>query len=467
MQIAQILSGYSLGEADLLRRAMGKKKKEEMDKQKIRFVEGAEKNNVDRSKAESIFELVAKFAGYGFNKSHAAAYALIAYQTAWLKHNHMAEFFAASMSLDKANTDKLAIFMKDARRCDVEVRAPDVNLSEADFTVHEGAVVYALAAIKNVGEQAMAHIAETRRAGGPFTDIYDFAERVDGRQIGKRGFENLAKAGAFDTIHKNRAQIVEMADFLVRYSAKAADERTSDQGGLFDLGGGTALERPTLKAVEEWLPIDRLDFERAVIGFYFSGHPLDDYASSLEKLKVIPYSDVAATVEAEGGRVFIKLAGVIRAFNPRRAKSGKPFAWVELSDQSGEFEITVFSELLETARDMLQPGTLVMVGLSAEEREGDIRLTGETIQLLDKAAAATQAELRISVTSADALNSVRRRLYELGSKGGTGTGTALLHFFLPDNGYEVELKLPGDFNTTAALKGALKTIDGVADVELR
>lgn len=467
MQIAQILSGYSLGEADLLRRAMGKKKKEEMDKQKIRFVEGAEKNNVDRSKAESIFELVAKFAGYGFNKSHAAAYALIAYQTAWLKHNHMAEFFAASMSLDKANTDKLAIFMKDARRCDVEVRAPDVNLSEADFTVHEGAVVYALAAIKNVGEQAMAHIAETRRAGGPFTDIYDFAERVDGRQIGKRGFENLAKAGAFDTIHKNRAQIAEMADFLVRYSAKAADERTSDQGGLFDLGGGTALERPTLKAVEEWLPIDRLDFERAVIGFYFSGHPLDDYASSLEKLKVIPYSDVAATVEAEGGRVFIKLAGVIRAFNPRRAKSGKPFAWVELSDQSGEFEITVFSELLETARDMLQPGTLVMVGLSAEEREGDIRLTGETIQLLDKAAAATQAELRISVTSADALNSVRRRLYELGSKGGTGTGTALLHFFLPDNGYEVELKLPGDFNTTAALKGALKTIDGVADVELR
>ena len=468
MQIAQILSGYSLGEADLLRRAMGKKKKEEMDKQKIRFVEGAEKNNVDKGKAESIFELVAKFAGYGFNKSHAAAYALIAYQTAWLKHNHMAEFFAASMSLDKANTDKLAIFMKDAKRCEVEVKAPDVNLSEADFTVHDGAVVYALAAIKNVGEQAMAHIAEIRREGGPFTDLYDFAERVDGRQIGKRGFENLAKAGAFDSIHKNRAQIMEMADFLVRYSAKAADERNSDQGGLFDLGGSSALERPALKAVDEWLPIDRLDHERAVIGFYFSGHPLDDYASSLEKLNVIPFNDVTAAVEGEGGRIFLKLAGVIRAFNPRRAKSGKPFAWVELSDQSGEFEITVFSELLETARDHLQPGTLVMVGVSAEERDGDIRLTGETIQLLDKAAAATQAELRISVVSPDALNSVRKRLYELGtSRNGSATGTALLHFFLPDNGCEVELKLPGDFNTTAALKGALKTIDGVSDVELR
>ncbi|MCI5045089.1 MAG: DNA polymerase III subunit alpha [Aquisalinus sp.] len=468
MQIAQILSGYSLGEADLLRRAMGKKKKEEMDKQKIRFVEGAEKNNVDKSKAESIFELVAKFAGYGFNKSHAAAYALIAYQTAWLKHNHTAEFFAASMSLDKANTDKLAIFMKDARRCEIEVKAPDVNLSEADFTVHDGAVVYALAAIKNVGEQAMAHIAQTRKEGGAFTDLYDFAERVDGRQIGKRGFENLAKAGAFDSIHKNRAQIVEMADFLVRYSAKAADERNSDQGGLFDLGGSTSLERPALKIVDEWLPIDRLDHERAVIGFYFSGHPLDDYASSLEKLNVIPFSDVTAAVEGEGGRIFLKLAGVIRAFNPRRAKSGKPFAWVELSDQSGEFEITVFSELLETARDHLQPGTLVMVGVSAEERDGDIRLTGETIQLLDKAAASTQAELRISVVSPEALNSVRKRLYELGtSRGGSATGTALLHFFLPDNGCEVELKLPGDFNTTAALKGALKTIDGVSDVELR
>ncbi len=469
MQIAQILSGYSLGEADLLRRAMGKKKKEEMDKQKIRFVDGAEKNNVDKAKAESIFELVAKFAGYGFNKSHAAAYALIAYQTAWLKANHPAEFFAASMSLDRANTDKLAVFMKEARRCEIDVKAPDVNLSEADFTVHNDAVIYALSAIKNVGEGAMAHIAEVRHQGGPFTDLYDFAERVDGRLIGKRGFENLARAGAFDSIHKNRAQIFEQADFLVRYSAKAAEERNSDQGGLFDLASGPVLERPALKQVDEWLPLEWLDHERSVIGFYFSGHPLDDYVTALDKLGVIPFNEVAA--QAEGSRVYVKLAGVIRAFNPRRSKTGKPFAWVELSDQTGEYEITVFSELLDKARDILKPGTLVLVSVTAEDRDGDIRLTGEGIQLLDKAAASAKAALKISVADVKALPSIRKRLYELGRsseqarENGAG-GIASLNFYLPENGCEVELRLPGSFNTSVALKGAIKSIDGVDEVEL-
>ncbi len=470
MQIAQVLSGYSLGEADLLRRAMGKKKKVEMDKQKRRFVDGAEKNGVDKAKAESIFELVAKFAGYGFNKSHAAAYALIAYQTAWLKANHPAEFFAASMSLDRANTDKLAIFMKDASRCEIDVKAPSVNLSEADFTVLDGAVIYALSAIKNVGEQATAHIAEVRHQGGPFTDIFDFAERVDGRLVGKRGIENLARAGAFDAIHPNRAQILEQADFLMRYSARAAEERISDQVGLFDLNPATALDRPILRKVETWLPQDRLDHELAVIGFYFSGHPLDDYAAGLEKLGVTPFNEVAA--QAESSRVFLKLAGVVRTFMPRRSKTGKPFAWVALSDQSGEYEITVFSELLDNARDLLQPGNLVLVSVTAEDRDGDIRLAGESIKLLEEAAASSRAELRIRVESIEALSSVRKRLYELGAatagnkKSGQANGAASLLFFLADNGCEVELKLPGDFQTTVALKGALKTIKGVSDVEL-
>ena len=470
MQIAQVLSGYSLGEADLLRRAMGKKKKEEMDKQKIRFVEGAEKNNVDRAKAESIFEVVAKFAGYGFNKSHAAAYALIAYQTAWLKANYGPEFMAASMSLDRTNTDKLAIFMKEARRSEIPVLAPDVNRSEADFTVENGAVVYALSAIKNVGEQAMVHIADVRQAGGPFRDIYDFAERVDGRMIGKRGFENLARAGAFDSLHPNRAQILKNADFLVRFSAQIAEEKNSAQGGLFGLDEGAALERPALKRAEDWPPLERLDHERGAIGFYFSGHPLDDYAASLNRLKVTPYNELAAKVE--GARMSVNLAGVVRAFNPRRSKTGKPFAWVELSDQTGEFEITVFSELLDRSREHLQPGTLILMSVTAEDRDGEIRLTGEGVQLLEQAASSTQAELKILVMTPDALPSIRRRLFEeqqTAAANGVAqplNGTASLLFDLKDNACEVEVKLPGKVSATVAMKGALKTIEGVVDVEL-
>jgi DNA-directed DNA polymerase III PolC len=212
MQIAQILAGYSLGEADLLRRAMGKKKKEEMDLQKIRFVSGAKDKGVPEEQSGSIFELVAKFAGYGFNKSHAAAYALISYQTAWLKANTPVEFLAASMSLDISNTDKLAVFHQDARRFDITVRAPDVNRSGADFEVENGEVLYALGAVRNVGLEAMKHLVAVREEGGPFRDIFDFVERIDPKQVNKRAIENLARAGAFDSFHKNRAQIVASAD---------------------------------------------------------------------------------------------------------------------------------------------------------------------------------------------------------------------------------------------------------------
>ena len=472
MQIAQVLSGYSLGEADLLRRAMGKKKKEEMDKQKIRFVDGAEENNVDRAKAEEIFEMVAKFAGYGFNKSHAAAYAWIAYQTGWLKANHGAEFLAASMSLDRANTDKLAIFMKEAKACDIKVLPPDVNVSQADFTVRvdpdtgEGAIVYALGAIKNVGEAAMAHIADIRASGGVFADIFDFVERIDGRIIGKRGFENLAKAGAFDAIHPNRAQIFANADFLVRYSSAVAEERQSDQGGLFGAAEAPALARPALKRADDWPPLERLDNERGAIGFYFSGHPLDDFSAALRKLNVTPYSEVAA--RAENTRIGLSVAGVIRSFTPRRSKTGKPFAWVAISDRTGEFEVTVFSELLEHGRDLLQPGTLVLMSVTAEDRDGEIRLTGEGIQYLEKAAASTRAELRISVMSQEALPSIRRRLYDAPAAAGPaqGGGSASILLYLPETGCEVEMRLPGEVSATVAMKGALKTIEGVADVEL-
>ena len=216
MKIAQVLAGYSLGEADLLRRAMGKKKKEEMDFQRARFIKGASEKGVSEEQSGGIFDLVAKFAGYGFNKSHAAAYALISFQTGWLKANHPVEFMAASMSLDLSNTDKLAVFYQDCRRFEVPIKAPDVNRSSADFDVawddgpdneKVGSVLYALGAIRNVGLEAMKHLVEVRETGGRFTDIFDFLERVDPRSVNKRALENLARAGAFDSFHSNRRQL--------------------------------------------------------------------------------------------------------------------------------------------------------------------------------------------------------------------------------------------------------------------
>src|SRR6185312_4309523 len=274
MQIAQILAGYSFGEADLLRRAMGKKKKEEMDKQRARFMSGAAERNVSPDLADLLFGLMEKFSGYGFNKSHAAPYALIAYQTAWLKANTPVEFYAGSMSLDIANTDKLSVFYQDAKRCGVRVRRPDVNVSGADFEVEDGEVLYALGAIRNVGLQAMEHVVAERREHGPFRDIFDFVERVDPKQVNKRTFETLARAGAFDNLNPNRAEIFENAEALVGHGQALAADRAEGKRSLFgeDTGGA---HRPRLKKAEVWTPVQRLDEELAAVGFYLSGHPLD------------------------------------------------------------------------------------------------------------------------------------------------------------------------------------------------
>lgn len=464
MQIAQILSGYSLGEADLLRRAMGKKKKEEMDKQRKRFVEGAAEKGVDKAKASSIFDLVQKFAGYGFNKSHAAAYAYIAYQTGWLKANYPAEFLAASMSLDRANTDKLSVFLKEARRIGVDVLPPHINHSQADFTVKDGAIVYALSAVKNVGEAAMALIVGARETGGAFVDLIDFSERVDLKSVGKRAIENLARAGAFDRLCASRAQALGAADLLIRISAQAAEERDSEQVGLFALEAAPALAKPKLPNADEWIPQRLLDEERAAVGFYFSGHPLDDYERELTRLNVVTYLD--AIERAKSGRSGFQMAGVIRTVRMRRSKTGKPFAWIELSDATGEFEVTAFSETLNTSRDIMEAGALVLVSATAEERDGEVRFTCEGMRSLDKAAAAAASQLRVSIINEDALDGIRRRLDAVKPASPREGGQVVIALRLPDSGREVEIQLPGVAACTPAMRGALKGVAGVSDVEL-
>ena len=464
MQIAQILSGYSLGEADLLRRAMGKKKKEEMDKQKIRFIDGARANNVDEKKADGIFELVAKFAGYGFNKSHAAAYAFIAYQTAFLKANHPAEFLAASMSLDRGNTDKLAIFMEEARRLKLEVRPPDVNDSEADFSVRGGVIHYALAAVKNVGFDAMSGLVASRAEGGPFASLTDFANRVDPQNLNKRAVENLARAGAFDRFKVTRAAAFKGAGDISACASRAQAARESSQTLLFADASGVARERLDLPELDEWPALEKLDNEQGAIGFYFSGHPLDDYADALSKLNIVSAQELCAS--AEVNRKTGVLAGVVRSVRFRKSKSGKPFAWVGLSDRQSDFEVTVFSEVLTAARDDLETGRLLRVTASAENRDGEVRLTAEGIDPLDSAVSNAHASMRVIISDAEALVAIKRRLEAVnpdGPRARKGPISIIMH--TSDARREIEVKLPGLYALSPALSGALKSAPGVDAIE--
>jgi len=304
MRIARELAGYTMGEADLLRRAMGKKIPSEMAQQRQAFLKGSAAKGISKDVAEQIFEQAAKFAGYGFNKGHAAAYAQVAYQTAYLKANYPVEFLAASMTLDAGNTDRLNIFRQEAARLSIEVRAPDINRSQAFFACDAGngsevertgggVIYYALAAVKNVGRQAMDHVVAIREAGGPFRSIADFARRIDPKLINKRAFESLVRAGAFDALHKNRRQLVQSADIILGDAARNMRDRDMGQSSLF---GAAETQRETLPllACEDWPVHERLAEEFAAIGFYLSGHPLDAYAQSLRRLGVTRYADLIA-----------------------------------------------------------------------------------------------------------------------------------------------------------------------------
>ncbi|HRO33467.1 MAG TPA: DNA polymerase III subunit alpha [Brevundimonas sp.] len=466
MKIAQILAGYSLGEADLLRRAMGKKKKEEMDFQRARFVKGASEKGVPEAQSGGIFDLVAKFAGYGFNKSHAAAYALISFQTGWLKATHPVEFMAASMSLDLSNTDKLAVFYQDCRRFGVTVRPPDVNVSSADFDVawdnEQGAVLYALGAIRNVGLEAMKHVIEVRDTGGRFTDIFDFLERVDPRSVNKRALENLARAGAFDTIHPNRRQLVEQADVLMAYCQSVAAERASAQVNLF--GGDQAhAARPRLKPVEPWVGPERLDEELSAVGFYLSGHPLEDMIPALKRKRVTFVAE--ATALAEAGHEAFQMAGVVRRRQERASqRTGEKFAFVTFSDPTGEFECLFPPEQLRRCREMLEPGASVMVRVRAKAADGEVRFFGDDARPMDALLDDAAAELRVHVSARSAdVAALKARLER--AKGAEGRGGEISLIASLDGRREVELKLPGRYRLDGALRGALKSAPGVVLLE--
>lgn len=460
MQAAQEMAGYSLGGADLLRRAMGKKIKAEMDAQREQFVDGATERGTKAAKASEVFDTIAKFAGYGFNKSHAAAYALVAYQTAYMKANYPVEFMAATMSLDLQNTDKLAGFRAELTRLGIDLLPPDVNHSGVKFTVEQTdsgawAVRYALAAIKNVGAGAMEGLVKVREEGGPFKDIADFAGRLETGLINKRLIENLVRAGALDSLHNNRAQLMDGAETILRHAQAQAEERSSDQHSMF---GGEA-DKPDLKLndIEDWRPMERLSQEFNAIGLYISAHPLDTYGATLAAQGIINASDLES-LTAEDCRTSLRMAGTMVNKRERVSKSGNRYAFVELSDATGTYEAVVFSEVLVASREMLESGDPLLITLDAKLENDQLRLMAAKMVPLDDAIAAKIDNLRVEIKEGAPVEEIK----EIIEADGRGNGRILL--VARSNGHAVEVALPDRYAISPSTLGRIKDVPGVTDI---
>ncbi len=461
MQIAQELSGYTLGNADLLRRAMGKKIKEEMDQQRQLFIDGAKTKGVKEEKSAEIFEQVNKFAGYGFNKSHAAAYALVAYQTAYLKANHPVEFIAASMTLDLGNTEKLNTFRQELDRLGVPLLPPDINKSGVTFSVEKSgessSIRYALAAIKNVGEAAMEALVAERDEKGPFKDLGDFVNRLDTRSVNKRQIENLVRSGGFECLVSNRRKVFQTVETLMRHASLAQQERNSNQIGLFG-GEDEPSVKIVLPDVPEWAPMDKLKEEFDAIGFYLSAHPLDSFGKSLEKLKVKRCVDVNRMRQSGP----VKLAGTLIAKKERTSQKGNRFAFINFSDASGSFEVTVFSEALAAARDHLEVGNSLLIDATAqfEDESDEAKYLAQNFRPLEQAAAAAVDGLRVYIGSEAPLEPLKDIL----SAEKRGRGRVEIIPRIP--GYEsLVLELQDHYQISPEIYRAVRAIPGVLDVQ--
>jgi DNA polymerase-3 subunit alpha len=462
MQVAQALSGYSLGEADLLRRAMGKKIKAEMDAQRDRFVKGAVDGGIKKDIASEIFDLLAKFADYGFNKSHAAAYAIVAFQTAYLKANYPVEFLAASMTLDMGNTDKLSEFRRDAERLGIKVERPAINQSGVEFDVADGKIFYALGAIKGVGTAAVESLVAARQAAGPFRDLADLARRIDTRLVNRRTLEALIAAGALDELEADRARAVAALDGMLALSNRTRDEAAAGQFDL--LSGGVVQEAFRIPQVEPWAPAEKLKREHEAVGFFLSGHPLDDYEHVLKRLRVQRYADFAQTVRVNGTGVG-KVAVSVIDKSERRTKSGSKMGIVNLSDPSGQFEAVLFSEGLMKLRDLLEPGRALVLRLSAVLDGEEVRPRIEDAEELDGLAARQKQDLVVYLRDEKAVASIAERIRP--REAVRAEGKVSIVMIIDDGAQEVEIELPGKFPVNQQIANAVRAAPGVVDVRLQ
>ncbi len=411
MQIAQVMAGYTLGGADMLRRAMGKKKPEEMAKQRGGFIEGCANNGIDANLAGNIFDLVEKFAGYGFNKSHSAAYGLVSYQTAWLKTHYPAPFMAAVLSADMHNTDKVVVLVEEVRSMKLRLDAPDVNFSDFKFTVNEdGRIVYGLGAIKGVGEGPVEAIVEARAEGGPFKDLFDFCARVDLKRINKRTLDALIRSGALDrlgphfhdeikayhaNIDRNRAVLLSALEEAIKAAEQTA--RTADSGHI-DLFGGLFVEEDSdvygnHHRVRDLTLKERLKGEKDTLGLYLTGHPIDEYEAEIRRFARQRIVDLKPSRETQ------TIAGMIIALRVMKNKKGDKMGFVTLDDRSGRIEASLFADAFMAAQALLQNDAMVVVEgeVSNDDFSGGLRLRVKQVMTLEDARTKLAESLRLKI----------------------------------------------------------------------
>ncbi|WP_373051225.1 DNA polymerase III subunit alpha [Thalassovita aquimarina] len=466
MQIAQVMAGYSLGGADLLRRAMGKKIKEAMDAERPKFEAGAAENGVDKKKANEVFDLLEKFANYGFNKSHAAAYAVVSYQTGWLKANHPAEFMAGVMNCDIHLTDKLSIYAEEVRRgLEIEIVPPCVNRSLPTFDVVDGKLIYGLGALKNVGIEAVKLISDAR-GDKPFVNLFDFARRVDLKKVGKRPLEMLARAGAFDQLDNNRRRVFGALDQLVAYSAAIHEQRASSQVSLFGEAGDD-LPEPRIQRTEDWLPAERLAEEHKAIGFYLTGHPLDDYLPALKRKKILTLDQLLQKAE-ENGAAIERVGVLVSGLQERKSGRGTRFFRMNISDPTGQVSgMVMFPEDFDRVRAVFDQTNQVVMTLEARFNEGQFDPMGRSVAPMDAIVAeAGSTGLRIFVEDEAAIPTVASVLGSA-AQSAPGAGRGPIYFCLMNHDLpgEVEIDAGQEFPLNPQIKGAIKSLEGVMEVE--
>lgn len=458
MNIARALGGYTMGGADKLRKVMGKKMRDEIPKQRKMFMEGAVKNGIEESVAGAIFDQMEKFASYGFNKSHAAAYSLISYQTAYLKAHYPVEFMCAVMSLDITNVDKLLFYKEECKKMGFKVLPPDINKSDADFAVEDGNIRYALAAIKSVGAANMEAIEAERRARGPYKDISDFIHRIDAKQINRRQLEQLIKAGAFDGIDKNRGKLFANIDTIVQHISAATELKTSAQSSLF--GTDELQAKVKLSEQADWPELERLKLEAEAIGFYLSAHPLDSYARGMERLGVKKCSEVFQGIRT-GDNIRAKLAGCVNSFQKRLSKNGNKYAFLEISDGTSNFEGLLFSEGLVRYEETIRSGLplLVSVTIDKQNDEGNPRVMINSVETLDKAIADVANGLEISIGDVGAVSQLRQIL------SGDRNGKNKIYIKPDNDNWDIRIELKGGYALYGDILSRIRSLAGITSVK--
>lgn len=458
MKIAQALGGYTMGGADKLRKVMGKKMRDEIPKQRKMFTEGAVAKGIDEGTATKIFDQMEKFASYGFNKSHAAAYSLVSYQTAYLKAHYPVEFMCAVMSLDMTNVDKLLLYKEECKKMGFKVLPPDINKSDADFDVEDGNIRYALAAIKSVGAANMEAIAAERHAHGPYKDVSDFIHRIDAKQINRRQLEQLLKAGAFDCLDKNRGKLFANIETIVQHISAATELKTSSQSSLF--GDQELQAKVKLAEKPDWPELEKLKLEAEAIGFYLSAHPLDSYSRGMERLGVKKCNEVFQGIRT-GDTIRAKLAGCVNSFQKRISKNGNKYAFLEISDGSSNFEGLLFSEGLTRFEETIKSGLplLVSVTIDKQNEEGNPRVMINSVETLDKAIADVANGLEISLNDTSAVP----KLKEILGKDRNGKNKI---YIKPDNdNWDIRIELSGGFALQGDVLSQIRGLAGVTTVK--